>query len=69
VNQTEAPTLLDPIVAHCFFGRRCSHTESAFDPTAVHDAMEAHYRAEHMSDIDSALGLTGRERRAAREAS
>lgn len=49
-----AETLLDPIVAHCFWGR-CGHTEAGFDVDEVHAAMESHYGRAHRADLDALL--------------
>jgi hypothetical protein len=42
------------IIVHCFWGW-CGHVETGTDPAAVHDQMEAHYRARHRADL-AALG-------------
>ena len=45
-----ADALFALVVVHCFWGW-CGHAETGLDPYAVHDQMEAHYRARHQADI------------------
>ena len=40
-------TLFETYTVNCFFQRWCNHAVTGIDPQANHDAMEAHYRAEH----------------------
>lgn len=44
--------LFPVITVHCFFAR-CGHAERGLDPYVVHDAMEAHYAAQHQADISA----------------
>lgn len=49
-----APSLFEPITAHCFFGG-CSHVVSTLTPDATHEEMERHYAMDHRRDLDALL--------------
>lgn len=48
--------LLPLVAVHCFWAPRCPTVVREFDAQAAHDAMEAHYAAEHEQDINRVLG-------------